>query len=96
MPQRVEFELDAAGVREVLGSPEVRAMVDEAAGQIAERVRAAVPVPEAVEVHPYSTDRQAARVTIADRRAMAWQAKDGVLTRAATGIGADVKERGGR
>ncbi|WP_224284906.1 hypothetical protein [Streptomyces sp. LS1784] len=96
MPQRVEFELDAAGVREVLESPEVRQMVDEAAGQVAERVRAAVPAPETVEAHPYTTDRQAARVTVADRRAMAWQAKDGILTRAAAGIGADVKERGGR
>jgi hypothetical protein len=96
VPQKVEFVLDSAGVREVLESPEVRQMVDEAAGQIAERVRGAVSAPEAVEVHPYTTDRQAARVTVADRRAMAWQARDGVLTRAAAGIGADVKERGGR
>ncbi|MEU1284908.1 hypothetical protein [Kitasatospora sp. NPDC005856] len=96
MPQKVEFQLDSAGVREVLESPEVRAMVDEAAGRIAERVKGAVPAPETVEVHPYTTDRQAARVTIADRRAMAWQARDGALTRAAAGVGADVKERGGQ
>ncbi|MFJ4799201.1 hypothetical protein [Kitasatospora purpeofusca] len=90
----VEFVLDAAGVREVLHSPEVRAMVDQAAEQIAERVRAGVRAPEAVQVDAYSTDREAARVTVTDVRAMAWQARDGVLTRAAAAIGADVKERG--
>lgn len=88
----VEFQLDAAGVREVLQGPEVKAMVDEAAQTIAGHVQAAVPAPEAVEVHPYTTDREAARVTVADRRAMGWQARDGILTRAAGQIGAEVKE----
>lgn len=88
----VEFELDSAGVREVLRSPEVRTMVDEAAQAVAGQVRAAVPAPESVAVHPYATDREAARVTVADRRAMGWQARDGILTRAAGAIGAEVKE----
>jgi uncharacterized protein with PhoU and TrkA domain len=91
---QVEFRLDPAGVREVLQSAEVRAMVDEAASQIADRVRASVKAPESVQVDAYTTDRQAARVTIADIRGMAWQARDGVLTRAATAVGAEVKERG--
>lgn len=90
----VEFVLDSGGVREILQSPEVRAMVDEAAGQIADRVRAGVKAPESVQVDAYTTDRQAARVTVADVRAMAWQARDGVLTRAAASVGAEVKERG--
>ncbi|MFD7410620.1 hypothetical protein [Kitasatospora purpeofusca] len=90
----VEFVLDSAGVREVLHSAEVRAMVDDAAGQVADRVRAGVRAPETVQVDAYSTDREAARVTVADVRAMAWQARDGVLTRAAAAIGAEVKERG--
>nr|BEK68855.1 hypothetical protein KPHV_60820 [Kitasatospora purpeofusca] len=81
-------------MREILQSPEVRAMVDEAAGQIADRVRTGVKAPEAVDTDAYTTDRQAARVTVADVRAMAWQARDGVLTRAAASVGAEVKERG--
>jgi hypothetical protein len=91
---RVTFELDRAGVQEVLKSPGVRAVVDEAAQQIAERVRADVPPDVEVEVRPYSTDREAASITIRDVRGMAWQARRGVLTRAAAGIGAEVKERG--
>lgn len=91
----VEFVLDTGGVREILQSPEVRAMVDQAAAEIADRVRAGVRAPEAVQVDAYTTDRQAAAVTIADRRGMAWQARDGVLTRAAAAIGAEVKARGG-
>lgn len=91
----VEFVLDVGGVREILQSAEVRTMVDQAAAQIADRVRAGVRAPEAVRVDAYTTDRQAAGVTIADVRGMAWQARDGVLTRAAAAVGADVKARGG-
>ncbi|GAA1406265.1 hypothetical protein GCM10009639_53930 [Kitasatospora putterlickiae] len=91
----VEFVLDPAGVREVLHSPGVRAMVDEAAARIAEQVRGSVTAPETVRVDAYTTDREAAAVTIADRRGMVWQARDGVLTRAAAQIGADIKTRGG-
>ncbi|MEU1506431.1 hypothetical protein [Kitasatospora sp. NPDC005748] len=87
-----EFRLDSAGVREVLRSPEVKQMVDAAAENIAGNVRAAVPVPDKVEVRAYTTDREAASVTVADRRAMGWQARDGILTRAAGQIGAEVKE----
>lgn len=90
---QVDFRLDPDGVREVLQSTEVRAMVDEAAGKVADHVRAGIKAPEAVQVDAYTTDRQAARVTIADIRGMAWQARDGVLTRAATAAGAEVKER---
>lgn len=88
----VEFTLDSAGVREVLQGAEVKAMVDEAAQAIATHVRSSIPAPEAVEVRPYTTDREAATVAVADRRAMGWQARDGVLTRAAGQIGAEVKE----
>jgi uncharacterized protein with PhoU and TrkA domain len=92
---RVTFTQDTAGVREVLQSTEMHDMVDEAAQGIADRVRGQVPDPGAVEVHAYTTDREAARVTVADRRAMGWQARDGLLTRAAAAQGAEVKERDG-
>lgn len=89
----VEFHLDPVGVREVLRSQEVRAMVDEAAVQIAARIRAGVPAGVTVEVRAYTTDREAATVAVLDRRAMGWQARDGLLTRAALASGAEVKER---
>ncbi len=91
----VTFELDAAGIREFLQGPEVHAMVDGAAADVAARVRAQVPGGVPVEVRPYRTDRDAAGVTVADVRAMGWQARDGLLTGAAGAAGMEVKERGG-
>ncbi len=93
----VEFTLNRTGVREVLTGPEVRALVDEAAAQVAGRVRAAHPGldPSTVEVTAYTTDRQGAAVTVTDPASMAWQARDGLLTRAAAALGAEVKVRGG-
>lgn len=85
------FELDAAGVREILRGPEVRVMVDSAAERIGARVRASLPEPATVEVRGYTTDRGAATVAVLDRRAMAWQANHGILTRAAASIGAEVR-----
>jgi hypothetical protein len=42
-------------------------------------------------VHGYTTDRGAASITVEDVRAMAWQARDGILTRAAGAVGLEVK-----
>lgn len=85
------FRLDASGVREVLKSDEVRQMVDEAALQIQVRVRAKVPQGTTVRVDKYTTDRGAASVVIADVQGMAWQARDGVLTRSAGEAGIEVR-----
>lgn len=85
------FRLDTRGVREVLRSPEVRAMVDGVALNVQTRVRARVPPGTRVSVKRYTTDRDAASVTIEDVRAMAWQARDGVLTRAAGELGIEVR-----
>lgn len=87
----VEFRLDRRGVREVLRSPEMRRMVDTAAGQIADHVRANLPEQVEVDVTHYTTDRAAASVTILDGRSMAWQANDGILTRAAGSLGVEVR-----
>jgi hypothetical protein len=87
----VSFQLDRQGVREVLKSPEVRAMVDEVALGVQVRVRAMLPPGTPVRVTRYTTDRDAASVTIADVRGMAWQARDGVLTRAAGELGIEVR-----
>lgn len=85
------FRLDAAGVREVLKGPAMRQAVDDLAGQIADRVRADLPPGVTVSVRGYTTDRDAASVTVEDVRGMAWQARDGILTRAAGALGLEVK-----
>ncbi|CUW29698.1 MULTISPECIES: hypothetical protein [Streptomyces] len=85
------FRLDTRGVREVLTGPDVRRAVDGLAGAIAAHVRPRVPAGTVVSVHGYTTDRGAASVTVEDVRAMAWQARDGILTRAAGEVGLEVR-----
>ncbi|KMS71759.1 hypothetical protein ACH49_24345 [Streptomyces leeuwenhoekii] len=87
----VDFRLDAAGVREILRGPEVRQLIDGLAGDVAANVRALVPAGTPVEVRGYTTDRGAATVVVADARAMGWQARDGILTRAAGAAGLEVR-----
>lgn len=86
-----EFRLDTAGVREILKGPEMRQVIDDLAGQIAGHVRASVPAGTVVSVRGYTTDRGAATVVVEDVQAMAWQARDGILTRAAAAAGLEVK-----
>jgi hypothetical protein len=87
----VEFRLDGAGVREVLRGEGVRQMVDDVAERVAAAVRADLPEPATVEVRGYTTDRGAATVAVLHRQAMLWQARDGLLTRAASQAGAEVR-----
>lgn len=87
----MDFRLDPAGVRDILRGEGVRAMVDGVATEIATRVRGRVPAGVPVQVRPYTTDRGAASVTVQDVRAMAWQARDGLLTRAAGAAGIEVR-----
>ncbi|MFG2748011.1 hypothetical protein [Streptomyces xanthophaeus] len=86
-----KFELDTAGVREVLKGQAVRDMIDGYAEQVADNVKALLPSGVPVEVRKYTTDRGAATVVVADVRGMAWQARDGILTRAAASAGLEVK-----
>ncbi|MCX5522588.1 hypothetical protein OG342_06885 [Streptomyces bobili] len=79
----IDFRLDAPGVREILRGPEVRDLIDGKAAEVAANVRVLVPAGTPIEVRGYTTDRGAATVVVADARAMAWQARDGILTRAA-------------
>lgn len=87
-----KFELDSRGIREFLAGPEVRQMVDGVAEDLRARVRAKLPPGTRVQLRKYTTDRGAASVTIADVRGMAWQARDGVLTRAAGEAGIEVRD----
>ncbi|MDX3027477.1 hypothetical protein [Streptomyces scabiei] len=87
----VEFRLDRASVREILKGESVRELVDATAAEVAAAVRAQLPGGVEVRVDSYATDRAAASVVIADVRGMAWQARDGILTRAAGSAGLEVK-----
>lgn len=87
-----EFQLDYAGVREILKGPDFRRAVDGLADGIAAHVRASIDPEAPVEVRRYTTDRGAATVAIADVRGMIWQARDGVLTRAAASVGLEVRQ----
>lgn len=86
------LRLDRAGIREILAGEGIRQMVDGATTDIQSRVRARLPAGTTVTVRRYTTDRGAASITIADVRGMAWQARDGVLTRAAGEAGIEVKD----
>ncbi|WP_405848157.1 hypothetical protein OG211_12420 [Streptomyces niveus] len=88
----IDFRLDSAGVREVLRGNEVRQLINGKAGEVAANVRAMVPSGTPIEVRSYTTDRGAATVVVADRRAMAWQARDGILTRAAGFAQLEIRE----
>ena len=86
-----DFRLDTAGVREVLRGPDVRELIDGKAQEVADNVKVLVPAGTPIEVRRYTTDRGAATVVVADVQAMAWQARDGILTRAAGFAGLEVR-----
>lgn len=83
------LRLDHSGIGEILKSREMGEVVGDAGEDIRSRVAAAVPAGIDVTVQRYVTDRQAASVAIEHPRGIALQARHGVLTRAATSIGAD-------
>ncbi|MFF5778172.1 hypothetical protein ACFY7Y_14625 [Streptomyces virginiae] len=87
----LDLQLDAPGIRQLLRGDDVRLLIDGAAEDILARVKDALPPGTPVSVARYTTDRGAAAVTIADIRGMAWQARDGVLTRAVAQAGLEFK-----
>lgn len=89
----ITVRLDRAGVAKVLKSAGVRDVVHDVAEKIANDVFAQKPDADAVVVDDYTTDRAASSVTIKDARGRVWQARDGVLTRAAGRQGLDVTAR---
>lgn len=86
----IKLELDHGGLAEVL-KVNSRAMVDEAARSIAGAVTTSHPDAEEVEIEQGTTDRARATVIVKDARAAGWQARDGILTRAAAAQGLEVK-----
>lgn len=87
-----DLELDSAGIAEILNSGQVRDLIHQRAETIADDVRGNVDTPDVV-VDDYTTDRAASSVTIRDVRGRAWEARDGVLSRAAARAGLEVTSR---
>lgn len=87
----MDVKLDHAGIAELLKSAPMRALVRDAAEQIAGALH--VDARDGVAVDEYVTDRAAASVTIRDPLAALWQTRDGVLTRAAASLGLEVQSR---
>lgn len=86
----MEIELDSAAIEELLKTdPTIRQGVHDLAEQIAGKITR----PVDVVVDDYVTDRQASSVTIRHPAALFWQARDGILTRAASAVGLEVTER---
>ena len=86
-----KFKLDRKGLGQIIRSPETRAMVNDAAERIAAGARARGA--RKVEVEPYTTDREAAAVVVLDFDALGQEAKSGILSGPAAGIGAEVRGR---
>jgi hypothetical protein len=89
---RQVIKLDHAGIAEFLKSEKIADVIDGYAQQIAGSVSAMLPPGADVVVDNYTTDRAAAAVTIREPMAQAWQASDGVLTKAATAAGLEVNQ----
>lgn len=85
----VSFRLDSKGIGEILKSSDMKKMTDEATIKMGEIVQSQVGDMEVI-IDSYVTDRTAGAVVVADVRGMAAQAENGVLTRAAQQIGAEV------
>lgn len=85
------LKLDHAAIRQMISSRAFSDLVHDAALDIAAAVHASKPGSD-VAVDRYTTDRAAASVTIRDVRGRIWQARDGVLTRAAAAAGLEVTE----
>ena len=88
--------LDSNGIGDLLKSSAMRSAVDKAANAVAENARDQGHTVESGEALPvtvtsYTTDRAAASVALAHPAGVAMQAKYGVLTKAASDAGMEVK-----
>lgn len=88
-----QFRRDSRGIAQALKSGEFQAAVRRHAELIAGSVRSRRPGVDVVVDDYDGGDRAASSVTVRDRRALAWQAQDGDLTRAAAAQGLEVTER---
>lgn len=96
----IEFIFDEAGVREILDGEDIQSLMRQAA----EGMRSAIesshkPHEMAIDTYPARPSRRITdgrtliSLTVKDIRAAGWQAKDGILTRAAAAQGLEVKAK---
>lgn len=85
------FVLDRAGMAQIAKSDGIRKLVRQAAAKVAANARNATDLP--VETGERTTDRAVVDVTIAHPAGAATQAKHGVLTKAASAAGLEVRPR---
>lgn len=85
----VLVRLNSKGMRELLQSPDVQALVDDVAEEIADNARGLDPEVEAT-VESLTTDRAVARVFVEPGNV---QAIKGTLTRAAAQAGLEIKDQ---
>lgn len=88
----LKLELDHDGLAEVL-KVNCRQIVDEAADVVAAEIQAQHDDVEEVEVERETSDRARATIVVKDPRAAGWQARDGLLTKAAAAKGLEVRAR---
>jgi predicted transcriptional regulator len=84
------FQRNSKGFEEILKSPPVAKAVHDLAEAIAADVSNQVDADQGVVVDDYQTDRAASSITIRDAAGKLWEARDGVLTRAASRQGLEV------
>lgn len=83
----VDFELDHDGIAEILRSAQMRDAMNGTAVAVAAAARGSVGKGEQVVYRPYTTDRQAATVTV-----LSSQDRSEDLYQAARSVGLDVNE----
>ncbi|GAB6920566.1 hypothetical protein QM716_11825 [Rhodococcus sp. IEGM 1409] len=89
----IDFQIDHDGINEILNSPEVRALTDAAAVEIAAAARQVAGDGILIEADPYTTDRPVSSVAIKEISGVARQLKYGTLTKAAGMVGLTVRGR---
>ncbi|GAA4911274.1 hypothetical protein [Streptomonospora salina] len=87
---RIKVVLDRKGIRNILRSQDMATVVNQAAEAVAGHARTLAE--EEVTVAPYTTDREAASVALADASGANEQAADGSLTKAARAAGLEVRD----
>lgn len=91
---QTRFQLDHAGVEELLKSEGVAALVDGLAAEVAANARDGIGDEDVtVEVDTFETDRHVASVAIKDPRGKRLQLRRGALTKAAGMVGLEVKAK---
>ena len=87
------FQLDHAGVEQILNSQPVVDLINGLAADVAAKTRGIVGSDVPVEVDTYTSDRHVASVAIKHPNGKGMQLRRGALTRAAGMVGLEVKPR---